>query len=194
LLIPRLDFLIITNEDSSRILGTPETQNTCFIEDQFSFKTAAKLNGVFARFIFFNRYSQLAFNAVVGIIKFDSDWNLYVRQFIHVNEVQRDLPLQWQASDIENDKEDKPRKIWIGYYTFSLELLPNNIRLDWILEGGRRDIKDQDVDFLLTLEKRRYKIHNRHARLTHNLDSGTFILLVNKGKEVIVNGNIVKGR
>jgi hypothetical protein len=55
-------------------------------------------------------------------------------------------------------------------------------------------MKNQSVDFLLTLEKRRHKIHSKHARLTHNFDSGAFMLLVDKGKEVVVNRNIVEER
>lgn len=62
-------------------------------------------------FIPSNRYSQLAFNAIVGTMKLDPDWSLHVRQFIHVDEVQRDLPSEWQASDTENEKEDEPRKL-----------------------------------------------------------------------------------
>ena len=86
----------------------------------------------------------------MGTMKLDPDWSLHVRQFIHVDEVQRDLPSEWQASDTENDKEDEPRKIWTGYYTLSLELLPSNIRLGWVLGGGRRDMKDQGMDFCQT--------------------------------------------
>ena len=61
------------HEDLLRTPGTPGIQNIYFIKNQFSPRTAAKLDGAFARLIFVNRPSQLAFNVIVETIKLNSD-------------------------------------------------------------------------------------------------------------------------
>jgi hypothetical protein len=163
----------------------PKTPDTCFLE--FSPRTTARLRGDFARLIPINLSAMLAFDDIARTLKLDPEWNPHARQFIHVDDLQ-DLPPQWQDSDTETDVKDKPKKIWTGCYRFSLELLPRTLRLGWVLGGGRKDMKDQGVDLLLTLEKTKHHIHGRHARLTHDLESSAFMLYVAEGKVVIVNG------
>ena len=159
-----------------------------------SSKVAAKDRGDFARLIPKNRSALLAFHTIAQTLKIDPDWNPHARQFIHVNEPQNDVLSQWEgSSDTGTDIEEKTKKIWTGYYRFNFELLPNSSSIGWILGGGRSDLKDQGVDYLLSLEKRKHHIHGRQARFRHHRESGAFMLIVGKGKEVFLNGKSVEG-
>lgn len=96
--------------------------------------------------------------------------------------------MHWKGSDTESETEADSGKIWTGHYRFSLDLLPGNPGLGWILGGGRNDMNDQGVDYLLTLQKKQHHVHGRHARFAHHPESGVFMLTVDAGKMVLVNG------
>lgn len=166
----------------------PGSQDTCIFEGQPSPRTAAKRKGDFARLIPVNRPAMLAFDEIVKTLKLDPQWNLNARRFIHYDDSPHNLPLHWKGSETDTDTEIEPNKIWIGYYRLNLDILPSIPSLGWILGGGRSDMKDQGVDFLLTLQKKQHHVHGRHARLKHHPESGILMLIVDQGKMVVVNG------
>jgi Protein kinase domain len=80
------------------------------------------------------------------------------------------------------------KKSGLVNYRLSLELEPENIALGWVIGGGRRDLKDQGVNYLLTLEKTKHHISGRHARVVHHSESGALMIVVDRGTTVPVNG------
>lgn len=175
----------IDGDDSATL---PDTPDTVLLEPDWSPRTHARLQGDFARLIPVNRPAILAFHSIAERARLDPEWNPHVRKFLFIEETKRQLSPEWDGSDTSSGTKDDPAQILTGYYRLSLELLTNHTKLGWVLGSGRNDLANGGVDFLLTLEKGKHHVHGRHARLVHHLQNGVLMLVVGKGKVVLVNG------
>lgn len=82
------------NDQQDVGLSTPDT---AILEDPFSPRTTARYRGDFARLIPANRSAILAFYDIAQTLKLDPEWNHHSRQFIHVEESQRELSPHWKG-------------------------------------------------------------------------------------------------
>lgn len=164
------------------------TPDTVVLENPFSPQTLARHRGDFARLIPTNRSAILAFHTIAQTLKLDPEWNPHARQFIHVEESQKDLSPQWKGSETESEVEETGAEVFRGYYRFHLEMMPSTARLGWVLGGGRSESDDLRSDIVLTLDRKKHHIRGRHARLRHHGESGALMLFVDPGKVVILDG------
>ena len=169
----------------------PNTPDTLPLEenDIFSPRTGARLRGDFARLVPINHDAVLAFHSVAERTRIEPDWNPHVKRFLFIEDDPRQLSPEWDGtSDTSSDATRAlPSQVLTGHYRLSLDLLTNHPRLGWVIGSGRKDLPNGGVDFLLTLQKSRHHVHGRHARLVH-APNGALMVVVGKGKAVIVNG------
>ncbi|KIX92154.1 uncharacterized protein Z520_12147 [Fonsecaea multimorphosa CBS 102226] len=168
----------------------PNTPDTVPLDDHFfSPRTRARLEGDFARLVPVNHAAVLAFHSIAERTRLEPDWNPHIRKFLFIEETPRQLSPEWDGSDASSDTTGgHPTQVLMGYYRLSLEILTNHTRLGWVIGSGRKDLVNGGVDFLLTLQKNRHHVHGRHARLVHHAQNGALMLVVGKGKVVLVNG------
>ncbi|KIW65071.1 hypothetical protein PV04_07356 [Phialophora macrospora] len=177
------------DEDGSDTI--PNSPDTLLLEDSFfSPRTNAKLRGDFARLVPVNHNAILAFHSVAERARLEPDWNPHIRRFLFIEDTPRAISPEWDGTSDTNSDATGPLQqgqVLAGYYRLSLDLITNHPRLGWVLGSGRKDLPNGGVDFLLTLQKNRHHVHGRHARLVH-AQNGALMLVVGKGKTVVVNG------
>lgn len=175
---------------------TPGTPDTIVLDDDIYLSPAgrARLEGDFARLIPDNSSAKVAFSDLAAVIKATPEVERPWRHLIHVNEAQETLETEMEISEVESDNEEH-RLIWTGHYRFSLtnSLLPQQFsRYGWILGGGRKELKDDGVDIMLTLTKAQHRVRGRHARLALNDKSNALLLVVDPQKKVRLNGEPIQ--
>ncbi|KIX05274.1 uncharacterized protein Z518_06146 [Rhinocladiella mackenziei CBS 650.93] len=178
----------MANEEEDHSGTLPSTPDTVILENHFSPRTNARLQGDFARLIPVNRPAILAFHSIAERMRLDPAWNPHARKYIFVEDSKRQLSPEWDGSDTSNGTKNEPSQVLIGYYRLSLDLIANHPELGWVVGSGRKDLPNGGVDFLLTLQKNKHRVHGRHARLVHHAKNGALMLVVSKGKVVTVNG------
>lgn len=71
-----------------------------------------------------------------------------------------------------------------------MDLLPNNLRLGWVVGSGREGLPESEIDFILTTNTKELGVQGRHCRFNRNLQTGV-LLAISDGRKVIVDGKDV---
>ncbi|KAK4990628.1 hypothetical protein LTR66_006752 [Elasticomyces elasticus] len=141
--------------------------------------------GDFARLIPMSPLARTAFNEVVRKLCDRPDALRHAQRFIHFEPV--------DAPDNEESGDETPRETtvqrWCGCYRLNMGILPNNPNLGWVVGSSRPNLRENDADLLLTAEPVQHHVRGRHARFTHNRETG--VLLVSADTwTILVNGTI----
>ncbi|KAK5214804.1 hypothetical protein LTR96_011267 [Exophiala xenobiotica] len=172
-----------TDQAEQDLVGTPDTE---VLDEPFSPKTSARLEGDFARLIPVNHSAKVAFNEIAQRLRLDPEWHLHARKFIHVDPTGKELT-PFEDSEADDEVTSKGLPILSGHYRLNLTTLPKTPRLGWIWGSGRKDLPDGGVDLLLTSNGKRDGVLGRHGRLFHT-DNGFLAVAVPEKKVVYING------
>ncbi len=84
-----------------------------------------------------------------------------------------ELELEYQ----NDDRKRWPEVIWKGYYTFDLNIRPQDQKVGWAIGRGRQGFSPtfKGVDFLLTTE-RKPKLRGIHAHFLFDIETGILCL------------------
>ncbi|KAK5148254.1 hypothetical protein LTR04_000685 [Oleoguttula sp. CCFEE 6159] len=141
--------------------------------------------GDFARLTPLSPLARTAFNDVVHRIHTQPDSLRHARRFIHY------APLHADEGG-ENSQDGSPvnsiaRNKYCGYYRLNLGILPKNIGLGWVAGSSRRNLRDDDVDLMLTPQPGQHNVRGRHVRFSHNTNTGVLMVFADNW-EVIIDG------
>ncbi|KAK5201811.1 hypothetical protein LTR16_001375 [Cryomyces antarcticus] len=141
--------------------------------------------GDFARLTPLSPLARTAFNDVVHRIHTQPDSLRHARRFIHY------APLHADEGG-ENSQDGSPvnsiaRNKYCGYYRLNLGILPKNIGLGWVAGSSRRNLRDDDVDLMLTPQPGQHDVRGRHVRFSHNTNTGVLMVFADNW-EVIIDG------
>jgi serine/threonine protein kinase len=155
--------------------------------DEFT-STSVQYNGDFARLIPTNALAKIAFDELARLMRTEPEWNHHARRSIHVEHCLSSPSPAILESDTDGEVPQKPTPTLTGYYRLNLLIPPHDHRFGWFLGSGRRDLGDAGVDFLLTAQRRQYRVAGRHARLSLHPETAVLLLTVDNGRVVILNG------
>lgn len=142
--------------------------------------------GDFARLIPMSPLARTAFNEVVRKLCDRPDALGHARQFIHFEPV--DAPDNEECGD-ETPRRETTVQRWCGYYRLNMGILPNNLNLGWVVGSSRPNPRENDVDLLLTAQPLQHHVRGRHARFTHNRETGVLLVSADTWM-ILVNGTI----
>ncbi|KAK2811745.1 hypothetical protein FQN50_001783 [Emmonsiellopsis sp. PD_5] len=149
---------------------------------------------VFARLTPHNAAAYKAFRTVVDAMKRDPALLAHHRHFLHYDEPGRplssllalhhsaslevsggsDVASSVSSSDQHTEEPPDDNLVYNGHYLFSLNVLPVQPTLGWMIGTGRRRGSNMTgaVDILLNCQPPFGRVHSRHAALSFHKNSG----------------------
>lgn len=179
-------------EASEDDLFLPATPDTVVLDDpELVWVMLAGARNDFGCLIPTGRASIMAFHAIAQRSKLDPEFPEHCLQFMFVDEEQTEYtePYDDGGSETEVDDMEAPNLIWRGHFRFNALTMPQQC----IVGCGQEGLLNFGVDMLLALPQPRsqHRILGRrsqHAVFYHQFPSGAFMISIQPGKEVHING------
>ena len=149
----------------------------------------------FARLIPADRPAKIAFDQIASKMKADPDWNQHARKYVVIYPQQSSFEyVDSEGSEGEDGSGLQPqeRMIWRGFYRLAFDIPPRDVRLGWLLGGGKFALGDESPELVLTEKKEHNCILGRHARLVHDYSSGALVLKIAAQGSAFVDGKEVR--
>lgn len=141
----------------------------------------------FAALVPINDSAKFAFDQVARLKLADAGWNSHAREFIHVN--QELETLDGEDSDVEVGAVTNA--IHTGHFRMSLSLPPARPPRGWVIGCGKQALSDPDVDFLVTVDRKRDRVASQHAQIVFHRETRVLMLKVPPSKRAFLDGVLV---
>lgn len=148
-----------------------------------------------ARLIPADRPAKIAFDQIASKMKADPNWNQHARKYVAIYPQQSSFEyVDSEGSEGEDGSGPQPqeRMIWRGFYRLAFDIPPRDVRLGWLLGGGKFALGDESPELVFTEKKEHNCIFGRHCQLVHDYSSGALVLKIAAQGSAIVDGKEVR--